>query len=164
MGKPKTERRLSEDEAMAKGRMIRTSQRKLNLLAQLIRGKKAETALSDLTFSRRRVSEEVIKVLRSAIANAENNHSLDIDDLYVKEAWTGKNLIMKRFQARGRGKSSGIEKPFSELTIVLSAAKREVKPKVRRAVPEGKRKVKPGAKAPAARAQGGTQTQAGEAS
>ena len=119
MGKASLERQLPENEAKAVGRMIRTSPQKLNLVAQLIRGKKAEQALNDLTFSRRRVSGEVKKVLQSAIANAENNHNLDVDSLIVSEAYVGKNLIMKRFRARAKGRAARILKPFSQLTIVV---------------------------------------------
>jgi large subunit ribosomal protein L22 len=110
---------LPENEAKAVGRMIRTSPQKLNLVAQLIRGKKAERALSDLTFSRRRVANDVKKVLESAIANAENNHNLDVDSLVVAEAYVGKNLVMKRFRARAKGRAARIIKPFSQLTIVV---------------------------------------------
>ena len=99
--------------------MIRTSPQKLNLVAQLIRGKKAEQALNDLAFSRRRVAGEVKKVLESAIANAENNHNLDVDSLIVSEAYVGKNLVMKRFRARAKGRAARILKPFSQVTIVV---------------------------------------------
>jgi large subunit ribosomal protein L22 len=119
MGKPANKRRVAENEALAVGRMIRVSPQKLNLVAQLIRGKKAETALADLTFSNKRIARDVKKVLQSAIANAENNHSLDVDDLVVAQAFVGKNLVMKRFAARARGRASRIEKPFSEITIVV---------------------------------------------
>ena len=102
MGKASLQRQLPENEAKAVGRMIRTSPQKLNLVAQLIRGKKAEQALNDLTFSRRRVAGDVKKVLQSAIANAENNHNLDVDSLIVSEAYVGKNLVMKRFRARAK--------------------------------------------------------------
>ncbi|WDI33256.1 50S ribosomal protein L22 [Hyphococcus flavus] len=104
---------------MAKGRMIRTSPQKLNLVAQMIRGKKVEKALADLTFSRKRVALNVKKVLESAIANAENNHDLDIDTLVVDQAFVGKNLVMKRWKARARGRVGRIHKPFSEITIVV---------------------------------------------
>src|SRR6185436_13638222 len=124
MGKPALERQLPDNEVKAVGRMIRTSQYKLNLVAGLIRGKKVDQAINDLTFSRKRISNDVLKVLRSAVANAENNHNLDVDDLVVAQAWTGKNLVLKRFHARGRGRGAGILKPFSEVTIVL----REQKP------------------------------------
>jgi large subunit ribosomal protein L22 len=119
MGKPKTERALKDNEAKAVLRMLRISPQKLNLVAQLIRGKKVERALADLEFSHKRISGQVKKVLESAIANAENNHGLDTDALVVAEAYVGNSLVMKRFMARGRGKSSRIEKPFSHLTIVV---------------------------------------------
>lgn len=119
MGKASLQRQLPENEAKAVGRMIRTSPQKLNLVAQLIRGKKAEQALNDLTFSQRRVAGEVKKVLQSAIANAENNHNLDVDSLFVSEAYVGKNLVMKRFRARAKGRAARILKPFSQLTIVV---------------------------------------------
>ena len=119
MAKATNPPRVDETEARAYSRLIRTSPRKLNLVAQLIRGKKAQKALADLTFSRRRVAVEVKKVLQSAIANAENNHQLDVDRLFVREATVGKTLVMRRFHARGRGKSSRVEKPFSNLTIIV---------------------------------------------
>ncbi|MDA8655003.1 50S ribosomal protein L22 [Alphaproteobacteria bacterium] len=119
MGKTSTSRKLADNEARAVGRMIRTSPQKLNLVAQLIRGKKAEKALADLTFSRRRVAVQVKKVLESAIANAENNHDLDVDSLVVSEAYVGKNLVMKRFRPRAKGRAARIIKPFSQLTIVV---------------------------------------------
>ncbi|MDZ4382492.1 MAG: 50S ribosomal protein L22 [Parvibaculum sp.] len=119
MGKAATKRRLPENEAQAVGRMLRVSPQKLNLVAQLIRGKKVETALADLTFSRKRIAGDVKKILQSAIANAENNHDLDVDDLVVSEAYVGKNLVMKRWHARARGRVGRIEKPFSQITIVV---------------------------------------------
>ncbi|GLQ09330.1 50S ribosomal protein L22 [Devosia yakushimensis] len=119
MSKPKTERALKDNEAKAVLRMLRISPQKLNLVAQLIRGKKVEKALAELEFSHKRISGQVKKVLESAIANAENNHGLDTDALVVAEAFVGNSLVMKRFTARGRGKSSRIEKPFSHLTIVV---------------------------------------------
>jgi len=119
MGKPAAKRRLPDNEAQAIGRMIRISPQKLNLVAQAIRGKKVETALADLTFSRKRIAKDVKKVLQSAIANAENNHDLDVDDLIVSEAYVGKNLVMKRWHARARGRVGRIEKPFSQITIVV---------------------------------------------
>jgi len=119
MAKQKNPRRVGDKEARAKLRMIRISPIKLNLVAQLIRGKKVETALADLEFSHKRISGEVKKVLESAIANAENNHGLDIDSLIVSEAYVGKNFVMKRFRARARGRGARILKPFSELTMVL---------------------------------------------
>lgn len=119
MSKPKTERALKDIEAKAVCRMIRVSPQKLNLLAQLIRGKKVETALADLEFSRKRIALDVKKTLESAIANAENNHDLDVDDLIVAEAHVGKALVMKRFSPRARGRAGRIEKPFANLTIVV---------------------------------------------
>jgi large subunit ribosomal protein L22 len=119
MGKPKRERELAENQAMAMARLLRTSPRKLNLVAQLIRGLKAEQALNQLSFNRRRISGEVKKVLMAAIANAENNHDLDVDRLVVAEASVGKSLVMKRFRARARGRAGRIEKPFSRLRIVV---------------------------------------------
>ncbi|WP_102958520.1 50S ribosomal protein L22 [Mangrovicella endophytica] len=119
MGKAKAERQLKDNEAKAVARTIRVSPQKLNLVAQLIRGKKVETALAELTFSRKRIAETVKKTLESAIANAENNHDLDVDALVVAEAFVGKSITMKRFHARGRGRASRIEKPFAHLTIVV---------------------------------------------
>ena len=119
MSKPKRERSLAENEAKAVARMLRVSPQKLNLVAQLIRGRKAAAALADLQFSRKRIAVDVKKCLESAIANAENNHDLDVDDLVVREASVGKNLVMKRFHARARGRASRVEKPFSEITIVV---------------------------------------------
>ena len=117
MGKDKNPRRVADNEAMAKLRMLRTSPQKLNLVAAMIRGKKVEKALSDLTFSKRRIAIDVRKCLQSAIANAENNHDLDVDELVVVEAFVGKNLVMKRGRPRARGRFGRIVKPFSELTI-----------------------------------------------
>ncbi len=117
MSKEKNSRRVADNEAMAKVRMLRTSPQKLNLLAALIRGKKVEKALTDLTFSHKRISDDVRKCLQSAIANAENNHNLDVDELIVAEAYVGKNLTMKRGRPRARGRFGRIIKPFSELTI-----------------------------------------------
>ena len=117
MGKEKNPRRVAENEAMAKTRLLRTSPQKLNLLASMIRGKKVEKALSDLTFSKRRISADVKKCLQSAIANAENNHNLDVDELIVAEAWVGKGLVMKRGRPRARGRFGRIHKPFAEITI-----------------------------------------------
>ena len=119
MGQKKNDRRYDDNQAMAKGRMIKTSPQKLNLVAQAIRGKKVEKALAELTFSRKRVAQNVKKVLESAIANAENNHDLDIDSLVVDQAFVGKNLVMKRWRARARGRVGRIQKPFSEITIVV---------------------------------------------
>lgn len=119
MGKAKAERVLKDNEAKAVARTIRVSPQKLNLVAQMIRGKKVDTALADLTFSRKRIAETVLKTLQSAVANAENNHDLDVDALFVAEAYVGKSITMKRFHARGRGRASRVEKPFSHLTIVV---------------------------------------------
>lgn len=117
MGKEQNPRRVADNEAMAKTRMLRTSPQKLNLVASMIRGKKVEHALADLTFSKRRIAGDVRKCLQSAIANAENNHNLDVDQLIVAEAWVGKNLVMKRGRPRARGRYGRILKPFSEITI-----------------------------------------------
>jgi large subunit ribosomal protein L22 len=119
MGKAKRERVLKDNEAQAVLRMVRTSPRKLNLVAGLIRGKKVSTALADLEFSRKRIAAAVKKTLESAIANAENNHQLDVDNLVVAEAHVGKALVMKRFQPRARGRVGRIQKPFSNLTVVV---------------------------------------------
>jgi large subunit ribosomal protein L22 len=119
MGKPKHPRALSDTEALAVARLLRTSPRKLNLVAQMIRGLPADQALNQLTFSRRRIAREVRKVLLSAVANAENNHDLDVDRLVIKEASVGKALVMKRFRPRARGRVGRIEKPFSKLRIVV---------------------------------------------
>ena len=112
-------RRLADNEAKATIRMLRVSPQKLNLLAQLIRGKKVSRALADLEFSNKRISVEVKKALESAIANAENNHELDVDDLVVAQAYVGKDMVMKRFSPRARGRAGRIEKPFSNITIIV---------------------------------------------
>ncbi len=119
MGKPKHERRLSESEAIAVTRNLRISPQKLNLVAESIRGKSAEAALSELAFSKRRIAADVKKTLQSAIANAENNHQLDVDRLFVAEATVGKAIVMKRFRPRARGRAGRIMKPFSNLTVVV---------------------------------------------
>ena len=119
MSKEKRDRDLADNEAKAVARTLRISPQKLNLLAQLIRGKKVATALAELEFSRKRIARDVRKCLESAIANAENNHDLDVDDLIVAEAHVGKALVMKRFSPRARGRSGPIMKPFSHLTIVV---------------------------------------------
>jgi large subunit ribosomal protein L22 len=119
MGKPRRARVLADNEAKAVARMLRVSPQKLNLVAGLIRGKKVATALADLEFSRKRIARDVRKCLESAIANAENNHDLDVDDLVVAEAHVGKALVIKRFTPRGRGRASRIMKPFANLTIVV---------------------------------------------
>ena len=119
MSKPKRERSLPDNEAKAVARMLRVSPQKLNLVAQLIRGKKVATALADLQFSQKRIAKDVKKCLESAIANAENNHDLDVDELIVAEAHVGKALVLKRFHPRGRGRMGKILKPFANLTIVV---------------------------------------------
>ncbi|WP_119169241.1 50S ribosomal protein L22 [Algihabitans albus] len=119
MGKPKMERRLADNEAMAMVRNLRVSPQKLNLIAGLIRGKSAQTALAELQFSKRRIAQDVRKVLQSAIANAENNHQLDVDRLMVAEASVGKSMVMRRFRPRARGRVGRIQKPFSRLRVVV---------------------------------------------
>jgi len=125
MGKAKRERVLSESEAKAVVRNLRVSPQKLNLLAQLIRGKKVEIALADLEFSRKRIAKDVRKCVMSAVANAENNHGLDVNDLVVSQAYVGKNLVIRRFHARGRGRMSAIQKPFSQLTVIVKEKAQE---------------------------------------
>lgn len=131
MGKVKRERQLADNEARAVLRRVRISPQKLNLLAQSIRGAKVEKALADLTFSRKRIAVDVKKTLESAIANAENNHDLDVDQLVVAEAYVGKNLVMKRWRPRARGRMGRIFKPFSQLTIVVRETEEE-KPKAKK--------------------------------
>jgi large subunit ribosomal protein L22 len=141
MGKQSRERVLEDNQALAVGRSIRTSPRKLNLVAQAIRGKTAEQALNELTFSPKRVAKDVKKVLQSAIANAENNHDLDVDDLVVAQASVGKNMVLKRFHARARGRGARVEKPFAQVTIVVEERRAEEVEKKRAA--RGKSKSKP---------------------
>jgi large subunit ribosomal protein L22 len=117
MGKEKNPRRCADNEAMAINRMIRVSPQKLNLVAEMIRGKTVDSALAMLTFSKKRISDDVKKTLQSAVANAENNHGLDVDDLVVAEAWVGKDMVLKRGRPRARGRYGKIMKPFSQLTI-----------------------------------------------
>jgi len=119
MGKPKYPRRLGDAEACAIGRGLRTSPRKLNLVAQSIRGLNAEAALAELSFSKRRIARDVRKVVQSAVANAENNHQLDVDRLYVAEATVGKGLVMKRWRPRARGRAGRIIKPWASITVVV---------------------------------------------
>ena len=119
MGKPHRERALADNEARAVTKLLRVSPQKLNLLAQLIRGKKVDKALADLTFSRKRIARDVKKTLESAIANAENNHDLDVDALIVSEAYVGKKLVMKRLRARARWRAARIEKPFAQITVIV---------------------------------------------
>ena len=125
MGKAKAERRLADNEAQAVARTIRVSPQKLNLVAAMIRGKKVDRALAELEFSRKRIAGTVKKTLESAIANAENNHDLDVDSLVVAEAFVGKSMVMKRFAARGRGRSGRVYKPFSQLTIIVRQVEAE---------------------------------------
>jgi large subunit ribosomal protein L22 len=152
MGKEARARVLEDTQARAVGRMMRTSPRKLNLVAQSIRGKSAEAALNELTFSPKRIARQVKKVLQSAIANAENNHDLDVDDLVVSEASVGKNMVMKRFHARARGRGARIEKFFSQVTIVVEE-RREPEPAKKEAPvkKEAKAETKSAAKKPAAK-------------
>ena len=119
MSKKAKERRLADNEAQAVARVLRTSPRKLNLVCQTIRGRSAEQALAELTFSKRRIARDVKKTLQSAIANAENNHQLDVDRLYVAEATVGRSFVMKRFRARARGRVGRLIKPWSRLTLVV---------------------------------------------
>jgi large subunit ribosomal protein L22 len=126
MGKPAAERRLAETEAAASMRGMRSSPHKLNLVAQTIRGKTASAALAELTFSHRRIARDVRKVLQAAIANAENNHQLDVDRLFVKEATVGRAFVLKRFHTRGRGRSARVEKMFSHLTVVVRESAVEI--------------------------------------
>ncbi|KEC54544.1 50S ribosomal protein L22 [Bartonella koehlerae] len=126
MGKAKVSRQLKDNEAKAVARTIRVSPQKLNLVAAMIRGKRVSAALADLTFSRKRIAGTVKKTLESAIANAENNHDLDIDSLVVAEAYVGKSIVMKRFHVRGRGRASRIERSFSHLTIIVRESTEKV--------------------------------------
>ena len=125
MGKPRSPRRLHETEAQACLRGLRTSPRKLNLVAETIRGRTAASALAELTFSHRRIARDVKKVLQAAIANAENNHQLDVDRLFVKEATVGRAFVLKRFHTRGRGRSARVEKMFAHLTVVVRESAEE---------------------------------------
>jgi large subunit ribosomal protein L22 len=125
MGKAKSPRRVADNEAMAVSRMLRTSPIKLNLVTQMIRGMKVERALTTLQFSKKRISDDVLKTLQSAIANAENNHGLDVDDLIVAEAWVGKNLTLKRGRPRARGRFGKILKPFAQVTIKVRQVEEE---------------------------------------
>ena len=148
MGKQSRARVLGDHQAMAIARNIRVSPRKLNLVAQQIRGKKVDRALNELTFSPKRIAGVVKKTLQSAIANAENNHDLDVDDLVVAQASVGKNLVMKRFHARARGNAGGIEKFFSQITIVVEEKREEKKEEA--SAPKGKAAAKKSSgKAPA---------------
>jgi large subunit ribosomal protein L22 len=154
MGKQSRARVLADNQAKAVGYNIRVSPRKLNLVAQTIRGKRAEYALNVLTFSRKRIALNVKKVLQSAIANAENNHDLDVDDLVVKEASVGKNMVLKRFHARARGRGASIEKPFSQITIIVEEKREEAPAKGEepKAKAKSKGKKRPGGKSGAKKA------------
>jgi large subunit ribosomal protein L22 len=152
MGKESRARVLKDNQAMAIARNIRVSPRKLNLVAQQIRGKKVDRALNELTFSQKRIAGAVKKALQSAIANAENNHDLDVDDLIVKEASVGKNLVMKRFHPRARGNSGGIEKFFSQITIIVEEVAEEKKAEAAAQPKKKSAARKPAAKRPAAKA------------
>lgn len=145
MGKPSRERSLSDKEARAVAKNLRVSPQKLNLVAGLIRGKKVDEALADLEFSRKRIARDVRKCVMSAVANAENNHDLDVNALVVAEAYVGKNLTMKRFAARGRGRGFQILKPFSQITVVVRETEEDEAPKAKKA--KGGKATKPKAKA-----------------
>ncbi len=154
MGKSSHERRLSDTEAQAVAKSLRVSPQKLNLVAGMIRGKKVEQALAELEFSQKRIAGDVRKCVMSAVANAENNHSLDVNDLIVAEAYVGKNLVMKRFHARGRGRGSSIIKPFSQLTVVVRQVEQEKvekKPAKKSATKSAKSTRSKAAKKPAAK-------------
>jgi large subunit ribosomal protein L22 len=153
MGKALRARVLPDHQARAVGTMIRTSPRKLNLVAQSIRGKKVDSALNELSFSPKRVAKVVKKVLQSAIANAENNHDLDVDDLFVSQASVGKNLVMKRFHARARGRGAGILKPFAQITIVVEQKREEAEEKKSKGKAKAKKKAAPKKSAAKAAAQ-----------
>ncbi len=155
MGKQKTQRRLGPDSAKAVASAIRTSARKLNVVAGVIRGKKVDEAVIALDFTKRRVAKDVKRVLQAAVANAENNHQLDVDKLVVAEASVGRAFVMKRWHARGRGKSAGIEKPFSNLTVVVKEAAEVAAKKSEAKAPKAKTDKKPAVKAKAKTAQAG---------
>jgi large subunit ribosomal protein L22 len=138
MGKQGRERSLADNEARAVVKNLRVSPQKLNLVAGLIRGKKVDQAIADLEFSRKRIAVDVRKCVMSAVANAENNHGLDVNQLVVKEAWVGKNIVMRRFSARGRGRAFQIEKPFSEITVVVREVAEGDKAKKARKSPAAK--------------------------
>lgn len=142
MGKPKHPRALANTEAKAVAKNIKISTQKLNLVAGMIRGKKVQAAIADLEFSRKRVAEHVRKAVISAVANAENNHGLDVDDLIVAEAYVGKNMVLRRFHARGRGRAASVMRPFSQLTVVVRQVEAEAKPE---------KKAKPAAKSKSAK-------------
>ena len=133
MGKPSHARRLANNEAQAVAKSLRISPQKLNLVAGLIRGKKVDQAMAELEFSQKRIAGDVRKCVMSAVANAENNHGLDVNELIVAEAYVGKNLILKRFHARGRGRGAPILKPFSQLTVVVRQVEEEAEERPKKA-------------------------------
>lgn len=144
MGKPSRERSLADNEARAIAKNIRISPQKLNLVAELIRGRKVADAMADLEFSRKRVAQDVRKCVMSAVANAENNHGLDVDELIVAEAYVGKNIVMKRFAPRGRGRGFQILKPFSQITVVVRQKSDEAESKkAKKAKPAAKKAAQP---------------------
>ncbi|MBL8881860.1 MAG: 50S ribosomal protein L22 [Hyphomicrobium sp.] len=142
MGKPSHERRLADNEAQAVVKSLRISPQKLNLVAGLIRGKKVDQAMAELEFSQKRIAGDVRKCVMSAVANAENNHGLDVNELVVAEAYVGKNLTLKRFHARGRGRGAAILKPFSQLTVVVRQVEEDEAPKKAKAKPAAKKSAK----------------------
>lgn len=143
MGKPSHARRLPNNEAQAVAKSLRISPQKLNLVAGMIRGKKVEQAMAELEFSQKRIAGDVRKVVMSAVANAENNHGLDVNELIVSEAYVGKNLTLKRFHARGRGRGSPVMKPFSQLTVVVrQVEEKEEAPKKAAKKPAAKKTAK----------------------
>ncbi|MDO9382815.1 MAG: 50S ribosomal protein L22 [Hyphomicrobiaceae bacterium] len=146
MGKPSRERALPDNEAKAVTRNLRVSPQKLNLVAGLIRGKKVDHAIADLQFSRKRIANDVRKCVMSAVANAENNHGLDVNDLIVAEAWVGKNLVMKRFMARGRGRAASVSKPFSQITVIVRQTDVDAKAAKKAKKADAKAKATAGAK------------------
>jgi large subunit ribosomal protein L22 len=154
MGKEGRERSLADNEARAVAKNLRVSPQKLNLVAGMIRGKKVDKALADLEFSRKRIAQDVRKCVMSAVANAENNHGLDVNALVVSEAWVGKNLVMKRFAARGRGRGASILKPFSQITVIVRQSEEGAEDKAAR---KSKGKAASGAK------DGGKGSKAGQA-
>lgn len=158
MGQQQNERRVKDNEAMAMAKFLRTSPGKLNLVAQMIRGKAAGKALVDLEFSNRRIAQDVRKVLASAVANAENNHNLDVDKLVVAEAYVGKSVKMRRFSARARGRAAPIEKFFSRLTIVVREGEAKAAPKkaAKKAAPKAQAKKETAPKKPAAKKKAAT--------
>lgn len=142
MGKPSHERRLADNEAQAVVKSLRISPQKLNLVAGLIRGKKVDQTMAELEFSQKRIAGDVRKCVMSAVANAENNHGLDVNELVVAEAYVGKNLTLKRFHARGRGRGAAILKPFSQLTVVVRQVEEDEAPKKAKAKPAAKKSAK----------------------